>query len=49
MSINTNYSMFSASSQQRKATSEAFQLMAISLEAYDSIASTYDSSGTFEG
>lgn len=39
----------SASSQHRKATSEAFQLMAISLEAYDSVTSRYDSSGMFEG
>ena len=34
-----------ASSQQRNATREAFQLMAISLDAYDSSTSRYDSSG----
>ena len=38
-----------ASSQPNKATNDAFQLMAISLDAYDSATSAYDSSGWFEG
>ena len=36
---------FSASIQQRRLTSEAFQLMAISFEAYEPMLSMYDSSG----
>ena len=35
----------SASNQPMKAQRPAFQLMAISLEAYDSVISAYDSSG----
>ena len=42
------YSMMQLS-HPRRATMDALQLMAISLEAYDCMTSVYDSSGCLEG
>ena len=44
-----HYLPFRASIQQTNATSEAFQLMAISLDAYEPSTSIYDSSGKLDG